>query len=88
MKLKKVKYTPTFFKSLKKVPKTQRKYLVEKEKLFRENPFHSRLKTHRLKGKLSGQYSFSVSHHWRIVFHFEKEDVVIFDNIGTHAVYK
>ncbi len=87
MKLKKVKYSSKFFKDLKKLPKTQLKFVVKKEKIFFENPFDPRLKTHKLKGELSEFYSFSISYHWRIVFHFEGEDI-IFDAIGTHAVYK
>lgn len=87
MKLKKVKYSPDFLKLLGKLPKEQLKNLAVKEKIFLQNPFDSRLKTHKLKGKLGGFYSFSISYHWRIVFHFEGSDVH-FDAIGTHAVYK
>lgn len=88
MKLKRVRYSKTFFKALKKFPKPQLKFLAQKEKIFLENPFDPRLKTHKLKGELSDFYSFSVSYHWRIVFHFEEGDVVVLDNIGTHEVYR
>lgn len=88
MKLKKVRYSDAFFKSLKKFPKAQLKFLAHKEKIFLENPFDPRLKTHKLKGELSDFYSFSISYHWRIVFHFEEEGVVVFDIIGTHEVYR
>lgn len=88
MKLKKVKYSPKFFKELKKLPKNQLKSLARQEKIFLQNPFDPRLKTHKLKGQLKEFYSFSISYHWRIVFHFEKEDIVILDNIGTHEVYR
>ena len=88
MKPKKVKYSPAFFKTLKKFPKTQLKFLAQKEKIFLEDPFDPRLKTHKLKGELANHYSFSVSYHWRIVFHFEDERTIVFDTIGTHAVYK
>lgn len=84
----KIKYSPTFFKNLNKFPKNQLKFLKQKEKIFRENPFDPRLKTHKLKGELADFYAFSVSYHWRIVFHFEKENVIIFDAIGTHEVYR
>lgn len=88
MKLKKVKYSPSFFKSLKKFPKSQLKFLEKQEKIFIENPFDPRLKTHKLKGALKDSYSFSVSYHWRIVFHFEDKNGVIFDTIGTHEIYR
>lgn len=90
MKHKKItiKYSSSFFKALRKFPESHLKFLAQKEKIFLENPFDLRLKTHKLKGKLSGFYSFSISYHWRIVFHFESDDVIIFDTIGTHEVYK
>ena len=87
MKHKKVKYSPKFFKDLKKFPKSQLKFLKQKETIFLANPFDPRLKTHKLKGQLSAFYSFSISYHWRIVFHFEDDDTIVFDAIGTHAVY-
>lgn len=87
MKPKTIKYSPTFLRSLEKFPKSQVKYLDKKEKIFRENIFNKSLKTHKLKGELSLFYSFSISYHWRIVFHIEK-DCVVFDNIGTYAIYK
>ena len=90
MKRKKitVKYSSSFFKALRKFPKSQLKFLAKKEKIFLENPFDPRLKTHKLKGELSGFYSFSVSYHFRIVFHLEDKETIIFDTIGTHEVYK
>jgi addiction module RelE/StbE family toxin len=88
MKPKKVKYSPTFFKALKKFPKSQLKFLALKEKIFLEDPFDPRLKTHKLRGELKNHYSFSVSYHWRIVFHFQDENTIIFDTVGTHAVYR
>lgn len=88
MKPKTVKYSSSFFKDLKKFPKTQLKFLANKEKIFLENPFDPRLKTHKLKGELSEFYSFSISYHWRIVFHFEDEETIVFDAVGTHTIYK
>lgn len=88
MKPKKFKYSAVFIRSLKKFPKSQLKSLAKKEAMFRENPFDRRLRTHKLKGKLSEYYSFSISYHWRIVFHFENPETIIFDNIGTHSVYQ
>lgn len=90
MKLKKtiIKYSPTFFRQLRKFPKSHLRFLAKKEELFRQNPLHPSLKTHKLKGELAHSYSFSISYHWRIVFHFEDEQTVIFDAIGTHEVYR
>lgn len=90
MKHKKIiiNYSSSFFKDLRKFPKNQLKFLTQKEKIFLENPFDPRLKTHKLKGQLFNYYSFSISYHWRIVFHFEENNVVVFDAVGTHEVYR
>ena len=89
MKHKKIiiNYSSSFFKDLRKFPKNQLKFLTQKEKIFLQNPFDPRLKTHKLKGELDDFYAFSISYHWRIVFHFEGKNV-IFDAVGTHEVYR
>lgn len=88
MKPKTIKYSPTFKKGLKKFPKDQLKFLEKQEKIFRENIFDPRLKTHKLKGELKDFYAFSISYHWRIVFYIEKNNIVVFNMIGTHQIYK
>ncbi len=88
MKPRKIKYTPSFIKSLKKLPKSQIKALEKQEKMFSGNIFDKRLKTHKLKGELSNFYALSISYHWRLVFHIEDKDVMVLDAIGTHEVYK
>lgn len=84
----KIYHTEKFVKAYKKTPKQVKIATEEKEEIFRNNPFDSRLKTHKLKGELKDSYSFSVSYHWRIVFHFEKNNTIVVDAIGTHSVYK
>ncbi|MBI4035560.1 type II toxin-antitoxin system RelE/ParE family toxin [Candidatus Daviesbacteria bacterium] len=88
MKPKTVKYSYSFFKGLKRFPKNQLKFLSKQETIFRSNIFDPRLKTHKLKGELKEFYAFSISYHWRIVFHLEDEDTVVFDLIETHQVYR
>lgn len=84
----KIYHTDKFVKAYKKVPKQVKLVTEEKEEIFRHNPFDPRLKTHKLKGELKDSYSFSVSYQWRIIFHFEKNDTIVLDVIGTHEVYK
>lgn len=62
--------------------------LKEKLLVFRENPFDSRLKTHKLKGNLKGYWSFSISRSDRILFRFLDNETVFFIDIGDHRVYK
>ncbi|MBK5284560.1 MAG: type II toxin-antitoxin system mRNA interferase toxin, RelE/StbE family [Bacteroidia bacterium] len=54
-------------------------------KLFSENPFHTKLKTHKLTGKLSGLWALSIDYDCRIVFKFLKDtsEVLLID-IGSH----
>lgn len=84
----KIIYSKKFAKSYKKLPQKVKLTAEEKEEIFRQDLFDKRLKTHKLKGELSEFYSFSVSYHWRIIFHLEEKDIVVFDNIGTHEVYR
>lgn len=54
--------------------------------LFVVNPFDTKLKTHKLSGKLNGLLSFSVTYNIRVVFYFtnDKPQKAIFVNIGDH----
>ncbi len=52
--------------------------------LFQENPFDTRLKTHRLSGQLQGLWSFSIDYDVRVVFSFVEPSRALFVDIGTH----
>jgi len=67
MKIKNVYYSSQFKKSVKKYCQ-QRKQIENKIKKFLENPFDKSLKTHKLTGKLSSYWSFSINYHLRILF--------------------
>lgn len=84
----KILHSPRFIKKYQKLPKEIKLLAEKREEIFRQDPFHPSLKTHKLKGKLKDQYSFSITYNWRIVFHFESENLVGFDTVGTHEVYK
>jgi mRNA-degrading endonuclease YafQ of YafQ-DinJ toxin-antitoxin module len=54
-----------------------------------DDPFHPALRTHRLKGDLSGAWACSVEYDIRIVFQFisdpkSGEEVILLIDIGTH----
>ena len=74
--------------SYKKIPKHLQKKTVEKNLLFRCNPLDKRLETHKLSGKLSGYWSYSVDYHYRVLFRFISEIEAIYFNVGTHNIYK
>jgi addiction module RelE/StbE family toxin len=54
--------------------------------LFVNDPFDTRLKTHKLSGKLKDLWSFSIEHDLRVVFYFTKDKPkkAVFVDIGTH----
>ena len=68
--------------------KKKKKIEIIREKIFRNNCFDSRLKTHKLTGSLKDYWAFSVTHSERILFRFINEKEVIFYKIGTHEIYK
>ena len=77
-----------FKRTIKKHPSFQ-KEVKEKLKLLAENPFSPDLRTHKLKGKLSGTWACSAGYDLRIIFDFikndfGKEDDIFLIEIGTH----
>lgn len=56
--------------------------------IFKNNPRHASLKTHKLHGYLNGYFSFSIDTKMRIVFEYGEKDTVHFLKIGSHEVYR
>lgn len=54
--------------------------------LFINDPFDTRLKTHKLSGKLKDLWSFSIEYDIRVIFYFTKEkpQKAVFVDIGNH----
>jgi len=52
--------------------------------LFSKEPFNSRLRTHKLTGKLKGLWAFSVAFDCRVIFKFLDKDEVLLIDIGGH----
>ena len=87
-KIKRVDYSRKFLKSLRELPKRVIKQAKIKEKIFKENIFDSRLKTHKLHGKEKEAWAFWIDYRHRIKFIFLDGDEVLFLDIGTHKIYK
>lgn len=88
MKIKGIFTSPEFDKSYKRLPSKVRKKAKRKEKIFRENPFDSRLKTHKLHGREKEVWAFWIDYVYRIKFIFLNDEEVLFLDIGTHDIYK
>ena len=52
--------------------------------LFSKNTFDSRLRTHKLTGKLEGLWAFSVAYDCRVIFKFLSNDEILLIDIGGH----
>lgn len=82
--------TSKFTRAYNRLPQAIKEKISEKEKLFRENPFHLVLETHRLHGKWRRYWAFSVDYSYRIMFQFlnAAKSEAAFINIGRHEIYK
>lgn len=87
-KIKKVRYSKKFLKSLNKLPQKIIDRAQGKEEIFKINPFHSSLKMHKLSGKDKECWAFSVNYYYRIKFIFLNGEEVLFLDIGSHDIYK
>ncbi|PIV09978.1 hypothetical protein COS31_02605 [Candidatus Roizmanbacteria bacterium CG02_land_8_20_14_3_00_36_15] len=67
---------------------SKKKKIIKKIIRFQENPFDSSLKTHKLTGKLTLYWSFSIDYHLKVIFEFIDEETVGLIDIGTHEIYK
>ena len=77
-----------FRRAFRKLPRNLQKKAEKKDKMFRKDPFTRGLKTHKLSGKLKSYWSYSVDESYRVLFRFEKENKVIYFDIGTHEIYR
>lgn len=78
-------YTPSFIKRYGKLPIGLKKLTESKEELFKKDPFHPSLKTHKLHGKMAGRYdAFSINFRYRISFQFMGDKTIYFLGIGKH----
>ncbi len=77
-----------FNRQYRKLPKSLKEKAKEREVLFREDPFHPLLNTHKLHGKDKEFWAFYIDYKNRIKFIFLEKDTVLFMEIGDHNIYK
>ncbi|PIT90370.1 MAG: type II toxin-antitoxin system mRNA interferase toxin, RelE/StbE family [Candidatus Komeilibacteria bacterium CG10_big_fil_rev_8_21_14_0_10_41_13] len=83
----KIIYSSKFCKNYKKLNLSIKKTAEQNEKIFINNPFDNRLRTHKLKGRLENYWSFSIGYKYRIVFRFIDQITVFFVTVGKHDIY-
>ena len=79
-----VEYSNKFLRKLDRLSKQVIEKAQDQERIFRENPFHPRLRTHKLHGKLKDEWVFWIDQKYRIKFVFLDSGSVLFIDIGTH----
>lgn len=83
-----VEYANRFLKSASRLPARISALAGEKEALFKREPYHPSLGTHKLHGKDKDLQAFWINKRYRIKFVFIAERTVLFVDIGTHDIYK
>ena len=88
MKIRRILYSTRFERAFAMMNKNDKEQIIDREQIFRENCFDSRLKTHKLKGRLRNYWSFSITHSFRIMFEFLEDGVAVFIDVGDHSIYR
>lgn len=78
-----IAYTKTFVSLYVRLPHIIKRSAQKQERLFRVNMFYPSLNTEKLSPKHKNLWSFRVDRTYRIVFHFEGQEVT-FLYIGHH----
>ena len=81
-------YSSKFAREYRKLPVGVKRRAEPAELLFRENPFHPRLKTHKLHGRFREYWAFSIDEKYRIIFEFHTKNIVWFHSVGDHSIYE
>lgn len=86
--LPEIKYKPSFLRDFKKLPDDIKTEARGKIEMIRDKKQHEKLRVHKLQGKLSKFYSFSITYSHRVIFSYESNKSIVLFAIGTHDIYK
>ncbi len=84
----KVIYAEKFISQFESLDSKTKKLALKKIDIFKTNPRHPSLATHKLNGILSTYFSFLINYQIRIVFEYGEKDTVHFLKIGDYIVYR
>lgn len=87
MPIEHIVHTPKFQRSLQTLSLDLIDKTVERIALLQKDLFHPSLRTHKLHGKLSGLWSFSVDQKFRVIFQRVGSSIILLD-VGDHALYQ
>jgi addiction module RelE/StbE family toxin len=79
-----VEYSPRFIRMYRNLETALQDEVDEKVELLKESKNHTRLKVHKLTGRLNSIKSFSVNYRIRITFSFVNKSTIVLERVGTH----
>ncbi len=88
MGIREIRVTSKFERQYKKLAKSTKQLALERESIFRRDPFDPHLNTHKLHGKEKEAWAFSINKSYRIKFIFLREGAVLFLEVGAHDIYQ
>ena len=84
----KVSFKPSFIRQVKRLERGLFEEILEKIEYLKNKENHYFLKVHKLHGKFTDCYSFSVDYGIRIIFKFESKSEIVLLAIGDHDIYE
>ncbi|MFH1712823.1 MAG: type II toxin-antitoxin system YafQ family toxin [Candidatus Jacksonbacteria bacterium] len=84
----KINRSSRFKRSFKKLPLYIQNDFDQRIQIFFSDPFHPSLHTHKLSGNLADYYAFYLRDGFRVLFDFDKPDLILLVNIGSHDDYQ
>lgn len=79
-----IEYSTRFIRTFRKLEPALQEEIVEKVELLKDETNHGRLRVHKLSGKLTGVWSFSVNYRICVTFARPKKNVIVLAAVGTH----
>jgi mRNA-degrading endonuclease YafQ of YafQ-DinJ toxin-antitoxin module len=76
--------TARFDKLYKKLPLNIKVKAEQKDQIFQQDPYNPRLETHKLQGRDSEHWAYSIDKQYRIKFIFQNDGSVLYLKVGTH----
>lgn len=86
-----ITFSPEVTKYVNEIKKKNPQLLKKMEKqlrLFKENPKHPSLRTHKLQGDLSNTWSITIERNVRMIYYFSSNKIVFFLMETHDEVYK
>ena len=81
----KIRFHKNFEKQYKKLKKKEQEKVQQRLALFLENPYHSQLNNHPLKGKYTDYRSINIAGDLRAIYKYISENECIFVVIDSHS---